>query len=70
MRCKWDGVSSGLKDEQIPLQAKIVSVADTLMRDHRPSVPEALPLDKALEVISGLSERDMTAKWSKLDRSL
>ena len=48
------GYPQGLKDEEIPLQAKIVSVADTFdaMTIDRP-YQKALPLDKALEVISG-----------------
>jgi HD-GYP domain-containing protein (c-di-GMP phosphodiesterase class II) len=47
------GYPQGLKDEDIPLQAKIVSVADTFdaMTIDRP-YQKALPLDKALEVIS------------------
>ena len=48
------GYPQGLKDEEIPLQAKIVSVADTFdaMTIDRP-YQKALPLEKALEVISG-----------------
>jgi len=48
------GYPQGLTDEEIPLQAKIVSVADTFdaMTIDRP-YQKALPLDKALEVISG-----------------
>jgi HD-GYP domain-containing protein (c-di-GMP phosphodiesterase class II) len=48
------GYPQGLKDEEIPLQAKIVSVADTFdaMTIDRP-YQKALPLEKALDVISG-----------------
>lgn len=48
------GYPQGLTDAEIPLQAKIVSVADTFdaMTIDRP-YQKALPLDKALEVISG-----------------
>ncbi|HEY2865968.1 MAG TPA: HD domain-containing phosphohydrolase [Pyrinomonadaceae bacterium] len=48
------GYPQGLKADQIPLQAKIVSVADTFdaMTIDRP-YQKALPLEKALEVISG-----------------
>lgn len=48
------GYPQGLKDEEIPMQAKIVSVADTFdaMTIDRP-YQKALPLEKALEVISG-----------------
>ena len=48
------GYPQGLKGHQIPLQAKIVSVADTFdaMTIDRP-YQKALPLDKALEMISG-----------------
>jgi HD-GYP domain-containing protein (c-di-GMP phosphodiesterase class II) len=48
------GYPQGLKADEIPLQAKIVSVADTFdaMTIDRP-YQKALPLDKALEVISG-----------------
>lgn len=48
------GYPQGLKDDEIPLQAKIVSVADTFdaMTIDRP-YQKALPLDKALDVISG-----------------
>lgn len=47
------GYPQGLKDSEIPLQAKIVSVADTFdaMTIDRP-YQKALPLEKALEVIS------------------
>jgi len=46
------GYPQGLKDSEIPLQAKIVSVADTFdaMTIDRP-YQKALPLEKALEVI-------------------
>ena len=48
------GYPQGLKDEEIPMQAKIVSVADTFdaMTIDRP-YQKALPLEKALDVISG-----------------
>ena len=48
------GYPQGLKGDEIPLQAKIVSVADTFdaMTIDRP-YQKALPLEKALEVISG-----------------
>jgi HD-GYP domain-containing protein (c-di-GMP phosphodiesterase class II) len=48
------GYPQGLTDKDIPLQAKIVSVADTFdaMTIDRP-YQKALPLEKALEVISG-----------------
>ena len=48
------GYPQGLKGEEIPLQAKIVSVADTFdaMTIDRP-YQKALPLEKALAVISG-----------------
>jgi HD-GYP domain-containing protein (c-di-GMP phosphodiesterase class II) len=48
------GYPQGLKGDQIPLQAKIVSVADTFdaMTIDRP-YQKALPLDKALEMITG-----------------
>ena len=48
------GYPQGLKDEQIPLQAKIVSVADTFdaVTIDRP-YQKALPLDKALEMMTG-----------------
>jgi HD-GYP domain-containing protein (c-di-GMP phosphodiesterase class II) len=48
------GYPQGLKGDEIPLQAKIVSVADTFdaMTIDRP-YQQALPLDKALETISG-----------------
>jgi len=48
------GYPQGLKGHEIPLQAKIVSVADTFdaMTIDRP-YQKALPLDKALEVITG-----------------
>jgi len=47
------GYPQGLKDSEIPLQAKIVSVADTFdaMTIDRP-YQKALPLEKALDVIS------------------
>jgi len=47
------GYPQGLKGEEIPLQAKIVSVADTFdaMTIDRP-YQKALPLEKALEVIA------------------
>lgn len=47
------GYPQGLRDEEIPLQAKIVSVADTFdaMTIDRP-YQKALPLEKALDVIS------------------
>lgn len=48
------GYPQGLTDEQIPVQGKIVSVADTFdaMTIDRP-YQKALPLEKALELISG-----------------
>lgn len=48
------GYPQGLKDDEIPLQAKIVSVADTFdaMTIDRP-YQKALPLEKALETIAG-----------------
>jgi HD-GYP domain-containing protein (c-di-GMP phosphodiesterase class II) len=47
------GYPQGLKSDEIPLQAKIVSVADTFdaMTIDRP-YQKALPLEKALDVIS------------------
>jgi len=48
------GYPQGLKGHEIPLQAKIVSVADTFdaMTIDRP-YQKALPLEKALELITG-----------------
>jgi HD-GYP domain-containing protein (c-di-GMP phosphodiesterase class II) len=48
------GYPQGLKGNEIPLQAKIVSVADTFdaMTIDRP-YQKALPLEKALEMING-----------------